>query len=151
MGLFASPLVFPPTEEEDPVWASVTDAGKIIVGTETGWPPYEYKNETGHIIGFEIDLMEMIADELDLDVEWRDMGFDAIIPAVQSMEIDLGVSGFSITADRLEVIEFTSYHSITEGQVIMLESGRHSASRGGNFLVVLLGRTVHIRWKHSLH
>jgi ABC-type amino acid transport substrate-binding protein len=121
-GLFAAPFIFP-TAEEDPVWASVTEAGKIVVGTETGWPPYEMINATtGEIIGFEVDLMEMIADELDLEVEWRDMGFDAIIPAVQSKEIDLGVSGFSITADRLEVIEFTTYHSVTEGQVIMLES-----------------------------
>jgi len=121
-GLFAGPLIFP-TAEEDSVWAGVTEAGKIVAGTETGWPPYEMINATsGEIIGFEIELMEMIADELDLIVEWRDMGFDAIIPAVQSKEIDLGVSGFSITADRLEVIEFTTYHSITEGQVIMLES-----------------------------
>ncbi len=66
--------------------------------------------------------MEMIAEELDLEVEWSDMGFDAIIPAVQAMDIDLGVSGFSVTADRLEVIQYTMPHSITEGQVIMLES-----------------------------
>lgn len=122
VGLFANPLVFPPADEADSVWARVTEAGSITVGTEPGWPPYQFKNATGHIVGFEIELMEMIADELDLDVTWIDMGFDAIIPAVQSKEIDLGVSGFSITADRLEVIEFTTYHSVTEGQVIMLES-----------------------------
>jgi len=122
VGLFASPLVFPPAEEEDPVWARVTETGKIIVGTEPGWPPYEFEDEQGNIIGFEIELMEMIADELDLDVEWGDMGFDAIIPSVQSMDIDLGVSGFSITSERLEVVQFTNPHSITEGQVIMLQS-----------------------------
>lgn len=122
IGLFAGPLIFP-TGEEDPVWARVTDAGKIVVGTETGWPPYEMINATsGEIIGFEVELMEMIAAELNLTVEWQDMGFDAIIPAVQSKEIDLGVSGFSITAERLNVIEFTTYHSVTEGQILMLES-----------------------------
>lgn len=123
-GLYAGPIVFPPAEEEpeDAIWARVTEAGKIIVATEPGWPPYEFEDAQGNIVGFEIDLMEMIADELDLDVEWRDMGFDAIIPAVQAMDIDLGVSGFSVTSDRLEVIDFTMPHSITEGQVIMLES-----------------------------
>ncbi len=107
---------------EDSVWARVTETGKIIVGTEPGWPPYEYLNETGAIVGFEIELMEMIADELNLTVEWRNMGFDAIIPAVQAMDIDLGVSGFSVTIDRLEVVQFTMPHSITEGQVIMLQT-----------------------------
>jgi len=122
VGLFASPLLFPPTEEEDPVWARVTEAGKIVVGTEPGWPPYEFEDEEGNIVGFEIELMEMIAEELDLDVEWSDMGFDAIIPSVQAMDIDLGVSGFSVTSERLDVVQYTMPHSITEGQVIMLQS-----------------------------
>lgn len=121
-GLFANPLVFPRGPTEDPVWERITKNGKIIVGTEPGWPPYEFLDAGGNIVGFEIDLMEMIADELGLDVEWKSMGFDAIIPAVQAMEIDLGVSGFSVTAKRLEVIQFTMPHSITEGQIIMLKS-----------------------------
>jgi ABC-type amino acid transport substrate-binding protein len=123
-GLYASPFVFPPPAEEpeDPVWDRVTTAGKIVVGTEPGWPPYEFLAENGSIIGFEIELMEMIADELNLTVEWRNMAFDAIIPSVQAMDIDLGVSGFSVTAKRLEVIQYTMPHSITEGQIIMLQS-----------------------------
>jgi ABC-type amino acid transport substrate-binding protein len=122
IGLFASPYVFPPTKGEDPVWANIQKTGKIKVATEPGWPPYEFMDQQGNIIGFEVDLMEAIAEKLGIDVEWVDMGFDAIIPAVQSMEIDLGVSGFSVTPDRLEVVQFTMPHSITEGQIIMLES-----------------------------
>jgi len=122
VGLYASPLIFPTAKEEDPIWARVTSADKIIVGTEPGWPPYEYLNETGAIIGFEIELTEMIADELTVTVEWRNMGFDAIIPAVQAMDIDLGVSGFSVKPARLDVVQFTMPHSITEGQVIMLQT-----------------------------
>jgi len=120
-GLYASPLIFPPSKEADPVWDRIQRAGRIIVGTEPGWPPYEFLNGTD-IVGFEIELTEMIADDLNLTVEWRNMAFDAIIPAVQAMDIDLGVSGFSVTADRLLEVQFTMPHSITEGQVIMLKS-----------------------------
>jgi len=120
-GLYASPLLFPPPKEADPVWAHITAAGKIIAGTEPGWPPYEFLNGTD-IVGFEIELTEMIADELNLTVEWVNMGFDTIIPSVIARGIDLGVSGFSVTADRLEEVQFTMPHSITEGQVIMLQS-----------------------------
>jgi len=123
VGLFSAPYIFPPAEEvEDPVWAHILETGTIKVGTEPGWPPYEFTDEQGNIVGFEIELMEMIADKLGLEVEWVDMGFDAIIPSVQSMEIDLGVSGFSVTPERLEIVQFTMPHSITEGQIIMLES-----------------------------
>jgi ABC-type amino acid transport substrate-binding protein len=122
VGLFASPIVFPPKAPEDTIWNRVTTSGTIIVGTEPGWPPYEFEDGQGNIIGFEVDIMNEIADELDLEVDWRDMAFDAIILAVQAGDIDLGVSGFSVTSDRLEVMDFTMPHSITEGQIVMLQS-----------------------------
>ncbi|MEM2688704.1 MAG: transporter substrate-binding domain-containing protein [Candidatus Bathyarchaeia archaeon] len=122
-GLYLNPYILPrPSGPEDPIWERVTKAGKIRVGTEPGWPPYEFLAENGSIIGFEIELMEMIARELGLTVEWVNMAFDSIIPSVQAMDIDLGVSGFSVTPERLEVVQFTMPHSITEGQVIMLKS-----------------------------
>ncbi len=122
-GLYTSPYLLPQTQgPEDPVWERVTASGKIIVGTEPGWPPYEFLAENNTIIGFEIELMELIAQELNLTVEWRNMAFDSIIPAVQAMDIDLGVSGFSVYAERLDAVQFTIPHSITEGQIIMLKS-----------------------------
>ena len=124
-GLFSAPYVFPPAEEEDPVWARVLETGKIVVGSSPDWPPYEFYDEQGNWAGFEVELMEMVAERLNLTVEWREMGFDTIIPEVRDMTIDLGVSGFSVTPERLDVIQFTMPHSITEGQIIMLESRRN--------------------------
>ena len=124
-GLFSASYVFPPAEEEDPVWARVLETGKIVVGSSPDWPPYEFYDEQGNWAGFEVELMEMVAERLNLTVEWREMGFETIIPEVRDMTIDLGVSGFSVTPERLDVIQFTMPHSITEGQIIMLESRRN--------------------------
>jgi len=122
-GLYTSPILLPTSKAEDPIWDNIVETGTIKVGTEPGWPPYEFLNTTtNEIVGFEIELMEAIADKLDLTVEWQNVLFDTIITSVQSKTLDLGVSGFSVTADRLETVEFTMPHSITEGQVIMLES-----------------------------
>jgi ABC-type amino acid transport substrate-binding protein len=120
-GLVARPYLFP-VVRQDPVWARVSSTKTIIVATEPGWPPYEFTDAQGNIIGFEVDITNRIAQRLGFTVQWRDMGFDSIIPAVQAGDIDMGVSGFSVTADRLQVVEFTMPHSITEGQVIMLQS-----------------------------
>jgi ABC-type amino acid transport substrate-binding protein len=110
---------------EDTVWAGVMERGKIRVGSSPDWPPYEYLDpETGEIIGFEVELMEMVAERLGFEVEWKEMGFDLIIPEVKDKAIDLGVSGFSIYPPRLEVIQYTMPHSITEGQIVMLKSRR---------------------------
>jgi ABC-type amino acid transport substrate-binding protein len=122
VGIVASPILLPPKAAGDTIWERVSTSGTIIVGTEPGWPPYEFTDDQGNIIGFEVDIMNEIADQLDLEVDWRDMAFDAIILAVQAGDIDLGVSGFSVTSDRLEVMDFTMPHSITEGQIVMLQS-----------------------------
>jgi len=131
-GLFVSPIVFRPAKEaEDPVWANIVERGTIIVGSSPDWPPYEYLNTTtGEFIGFEVELMDTIADRLDLTVEWQSMSFDLIITEVEAKTIDLGVSGFSVREDRLEVVQFTMYHSITEGQIVMLESRRDELPGG---------------------
>ncbi len=124
IGLFASPILMPQKAAVgDTVWDNIVKTGKIRVGTEPGWPPYEFLNTTtSQIVGFEIELTEAVASKLNLTVEWHNVGFDTIIPSIQSKELDLGVSGFSVTTDRLEIVQFTMPHSITEGQIIMLNS-----------------------------
>lgn len=124
-GVYSHPFIFPqpeaPEEPEDPIWERVKESGVIRVGSSPDWPPYEYL-EAGEFTGFEVELMEMIAERLGLEVEWVEMGFDLIIPEVKDKAIDLGVSGFSIYPERMEVVQYTMPHSITEGQIIMLKS-----------------------------
>lgn len=123
---FAAGFVIRPsiTPEAKPktMWDIVQERGKLIIGTDPYWPPYQYYDEDGNIIGFEVDLIEMIATRLTLTVEWKVLGFDAIIPEVKAKSVDLGVSGFSVTPERSEVIQYTMPHSVTEGQIIMLNS-----------------------------
>ncbi len=121
VGLFVRPYLMP-EEKPETMWDIVQERGKLIIGTDPYWPPYQYLDDEGNLIGFEVDLIEMIAERLDLTVEWKTLSFDAIIPEVKAKTIDLGVSGFSVTPDRLEVIQYTMPHSITEGQVLMLQS-----------------------------
>jgi ABC-type amino acid transport substrate-binding protein len=130
-GFFVRPYIWSEEkpEEEPPktIWETIQERGVIKIGTSPDWPPYEYLNLTvtpPEIIGFEIELMEMVAEQLNLTVDWKDMDFDLIILDVQDKAIDMGISGFSIKPDRLEVVQYTMHHSITEGQIIMLESTR---------------------------
>lgn len=133
VGLYASPMIMPQSTVTavDKSWDNVVAAGKIRAGTEPGWPPYEFLNTTtSQIVGFEIELTEAIASKLNVTVDWRNVGFDTIIPSIQSGELDLGVSGFSVTSERLEVVQFTMPHSVTEGQIIMLNSTKTAKSIG---------------------
>ncbi len=124
VGLVASPFLMPQTSSTtDTVWENIQQTGVIRVGTDPTWPPYQLRDETtGEIVGFEVDLADACAAKLGLTIDWQEVGFDNIIVSVQQGQLDMGVSGFSVTPERLDLVSFTLPHSTTEGQVIMLKS-----------------------------
>lgn len=114
--------LMPPKPISVKMWEEIQKRGVIVVGSSPDWPPYEYLDPAGKFIGFEVDIVEAIAARLGLRVEWKAMSFEDIIPAVQEKKIDLGVSGFSVTPERVKIVRFTTPHSITESQIVMLKS-----------------------------
>lgn len=89
----------------------------LIVGTEPTYPPFEMTDDQGEIIGFDIDLLKAIAADQGLEIEFRDMDFDSIIPALQAGNVDIAASGFSITPARQKQVRFTDPY-IEAGLVI---------------------------------
>jgi len=124
IGLISSPLLMPKSSSTvDTVWENIQKTKVINVGTDATWPPYQFRdNVTNEIVGFEVDLANACAQNLNLSIQWHDVGFDTIILSVQNGQYDMGVSGFSITPKRLDEVSFTIPHSTTQGQVIMLQS-----------------------------
>jgi ABC-type amino acid transport substrate-binding protein len=124
VGLISSPFIMPQNSSNtDTVWENIQNTKVIKVGTDPTWPPYQLRdNVTGEIVGFEVDLANACAEKLGFTIQWNDVGFDNIILSVENGQLDMGVSGFSVTPERLEVVSFTLPHSTTEGQVVMLQS-----------------------------
>lgn len=84
-----------------------TEIKKIVVGTEPAFAPFEFKDENGEFVGFDIDLMKAIAKAQGLEVEFKGMGFDGLIPALQVGQIDAAISGMTINEDRKEKVNFS--------------------------------------------
>ena len=123
IGLVASPLMLSQNSSTtDTVWNNVQETGVIKVGTDPTWPPYQLLDDNGKIIGFEVDLANACAAKLGLTINWQNVAFGTIIQSVQGGQLDMGVSGFSITPERLDQVSFTVPHSNTLGEVIMLQS-----------------------------
>jgi ABC-type amino acid transport substrate-binding protein len=124
VGLVSSPfLLAQNSTSNDSVWTNIEQTKVIKVGTDPTWPPYQLRdNATGKIVGFEVDLADACAAKLGLTIQWNDVAFDNIILSVQNGQLDMGVSGFSVTPERLAQVSFTLPHSTTEGQVVMLQS-----------------------------
>ena len=124
IGLIASPLIIAQNNSggTDSVWNNIEKTGVIRVGTDPSWPPYQELDANNKIVGFEVDLANACAAKLNLTIDWVNSNFDSIISSVQNGQLDMGVSGFSITPDRLSQVSFIIPHSVSQSQVIMLKS-----------------------------
>ncbi|MDO9557586.1 MAG: transporter substrate-binding domain-containing protein [Coriobacteriia bacterium] len=107
----AAPMSMPPVEAmvaEKPADIKTLTAGKIVVGSDTAFPPFE-NVEGGATVGFDVDLMNAIGEKLGLTVEFKSYKFDALITGVQAgTEFDLVASAMTITDTRKESVDFSN-------------------------------------------
>ena len=107
---------------DGPVMAKIKTDGKLVVGTEAQYAPYEFKNLKAEFVGCDIFLAQKIADALGVKLEIIDMSFDGIIPAVQAGQVDLGIAAFTNTPARAEVIDFSDLYE-TSMQYLVVAAG----------------------------
>lgn len=90
------------------VSAATAFAGKLIVATDTNFPPFEFKDPaTGTHTGFDVELWDAIAKNIGADYDLQPMDFNGIIPGLQSGQIDVGIAGMTIKPERAEVVDFS--------------------------------------------
>ena len=93
-------------EEVDFSAVTTVSDGKLIVGTEAGFAPYEYLvgNE---VKGIDMDIAQAIADALGVELEVQNMDFDGALLAVQQGKVDIVAAGVSVSEEREEVMDFS--------------------------------------------
>lgn len=80
----------------------------LKVGTDTNYVPFEFLDEeTGEYIGFDIDLLDAIAEEVGFEYELKPMDFAGIVPALQTEQLDMGIAGISMNAEKEETVDFS--------------------------------------------
>jgi len=99
----------------------IQEAGVIKVGTSADYPPFEYVDEQGNKVGFDIALMEEIASRMGVTVEWVDMPFDSLIAGVQEGKIDASIAAFNYSEERDEVVDFTDAYYVGEDAFVVAE------------------------------
>lgn len=101
--------------------ASVTKDGKFSVGVETTYAPAEFVAKDGKTaIGYDMDLARALAAVFGLKEESVSAPFDSIIPSIGS-KFDAGLSGFTVTPERIKAVDFVSYFST--GSTLVVKHG----------------------------
>ena len=113
------PLPFLPL----PPLAQVPDLGgrKVVVVTENAYPPLQFVDATGTAVGWEYDAMAEIAKRLNMVVEYANISWDAMIPAVSDGQFDIGMTGITIRDDRKEMVDFSDAYMRSE--MVMMVRG----------------------------
>jgi polar amino acid transport system substrate-binding protein len=93
---------------------AIKKAGVIKVGTSADYPPFESVDSNGNKVGFDIELMNEVANRLGVKVEWVDMPFDSLIAAVQGGKIDASISAFNYSEERDKMIDFSDAYYTSE-------------------------------------
>lgn len=124
--------------------SSSNDANKpIIFAGETTYPPFEYADGDKYK-GFEVDLAEALGKEMGRKVEYKSMGFDALIPALQSNQIDAIASGMVITPEREKQISFTKpYYDVAIAIIVKdsVNNIKNEKDLAGKVVGVQIGTT----------
>lgn len=74
---------------------------------EPTFPPFDTTDDSGKLTGLDVDLVNAIAEDQGFTVQWENLQFDGLIPALQAGNIDIIASGMSINAKREKQVDFS--------------------------------------------
>jgi len=115
--------------------------GKLIVGTDTTFPPFEFVDEKNQVVGFDIDIANELAKRLGVKLEIVNLPFDSLIPALLQGKIDLIIAGMTITEERAKVVDFSKPYFEANQAIVVRKDGRFEPKK----LEELVGKKVAVQ------
>ena len=125
---------------EPPTLDAIKQKGKIVRLTSTGFPPYEYLGDDGKPAGVDIDLAQLVADDLGVELEVIDMNFDLLIDALKSGKGDFIAAGMTANEERATHIDFSQSYT-ANGLLMVVAAGNDTIKTAAD----LAGKTIAVQ------
>ncbi len=117
------------------------DGTKVYVfASDATWPPMEYVDDNGDIVGFDLDLLEAVAEAAGFEYEVQNTGWDGIFAGLANGAYDAIISSVTITEERKATMSFSSPY-INAGQILIVPVGYS----GGEMLADFSGKRVGVQ------
>ncbi len=124
----AGPAAAPAAQESASPWAmgnlveEIRKRGKIVVGTTMRYPPQAYRDpKTNEPAGYDIETGKLLAQDLEVEVEWADVEWDALLPGLVSGKYDLLINGIANKPSRALSMQFTRGY-VPYDQVLLVQA-----------------------------
>jgi len=112
---------------------SILESGELRVGLSGNQPPLNMTNKSGEIIGLEVDLMKALAQSMGLTVRFVVKPFADLIPAIENGEVDVVISGMTITPERNARVAFVGPYFIS-GKSVLTKSAEIASADSATLL-----------------
>lgn len=110
-----------------------SDSDKVYVfASDATWPPMEYVDDNGEIIGFDMDLLAAIAESADFKYEVLNTGWDGIFAGLANGSYDAIISSVTITEERKKNMNFTIPY-VNAGQILIVRNEYSGGSKLEDF------------------
>ena len=96
--------------------------GKLVMGTNAAFPPYEFIDSNGKVAGIDAEIAAAVVEKLGMELEIKDMDFNSLLVALQSNTVDFVMAGMTVTEERKLAVNFSDTYA-TGVQVIIVKDG----------------------------
>ena len=103
--------------------ADIQSAGKLVIATSPDWPPYEYIDDAGNVVGTDILMAKWMAEQLGVELEIQEMAFDACLAAVAMGDVDMVVAGLTYDEERTNAMDLTGIYWNEGDQGLLVKKG----------------------------
>ncbi|MDD7424488.1 MAG: transporter substrate-binding domain-containing protein, partial [Candidatus Methanomethylophilaceae archaeon] len=114
----------------------------IVVETSPDFAPYDYYYGT-EFVGIDMDIIRAIGMDLDYNIQFKQNDFNSIIVSIENKKCDIGASGFTITEERKESVNFTDPYAEIK-QVVVAKSSKNFTSESD-----LVGKKIGVQTSTS--
>lgn len=116
------------------------DAREITIAMDATYPPFEYTDASGKMIGFEVDLANALCQEIKMKCKLVNVGWDALIPGLLSKKHDALMTSMNITAERKNAVDFSIPYYRMQNRFIAKKGTNITISKEG-----LRGKTIAVQ------
>ena len=107
------------TTSGDDHLARIKKAGSITVATEGAWSPFTYHDESGELVGFDVEVAKGIASHLGVTADFREGDFDGGLTGVSQGTFDMMANGVDVTDERKNAFDFTDPYAYDHAVLVV--------------------------------
>ena len=106
-------------EDIDDELAQIQSTGKFIVGIEGTYPPFTYHEDTGELLGFDVEVAQNVAEKLGAEAEFVEAAWDSLLIGVDTGRFDTVINNVSITEERKGKYDFSDPYYFSARQIVV--------------------------------